>query len=81
MDQSALSVKLNNRIKVVQITHDLYEKNIPPCCAFKTMEEHQDIGLCWGLSSRIQQGRSVYGLCDDCIENEQSPYRINSLGG
>lgn len=64
-----------------KITKEEYGKNIPPCCSFKSIEEHEHIGLCWSLVYRLETGKSVVGMCDDCTENPVSPYAINSIGG
>lgn len=73
-----------NRIPVKNITdtdsNELvrrYEYNIPPCCSCKSLEQHESMGLCWGLLSRVENDRDIIGLCDECDMNECSPFFNN----
>lgn len=49
------------------ITREQYEAAIPKCCAYQTMEEHEEIMLCWGLASSVEKGYEIN--CGGCTEN------------
>ena len=66
--------------KAKELTKEDYEASIPPCCSFQSIEEHENIGLCWSLVTRVQLNKPIAGMCDDCTENKVSPYGINSFG-
>ena len=68
-------------VKEDKISKEVYAASIPPCCNFRTIEDHENIGLCWGLITRLERNKPITGLCDECCENSVSPYAINSLGG
>jgi len=74
----------NTRIEVVnkeepsvELTVDLYAENIPPCCYFRTYDEHITIGLCWSLIYRIEHQKPFAGMCDMCDVNTVSPIKDN----
>ena len=48
-------------------TIEQYEVAIPECCAYQTIEEHENIMLCWGLVRAEEEGRKMN--CDNCTEN------------
>lgn len=49
------------------ITREQYEAAIPKCCAYQTIETHENIMLCWGLARAVEEGRKMN--CDNCTEN------------
>jgi len=51
----------------MSITREQYEKAIPECCAHKTIEDHENIMLCWGLENAIEENRIMN--CYFCTEN------------
>lgn len=61
-------------VREINMLEEKYESSIPPCCVYKTMKAHIEIGLCWGLLHRIEKDKSILGLCDECDTNERSPY-------
>lgn len=52
------------------MTPDEYEKSIPKHCALKTMKEHAEIMLCWGLAASIRGNYPPN--CEGCEFNEQA---------
>jgi hypothetical protein len=55
-----------------------YMNAIPDCCSLRTLDEHREIMLCWGLSSAVRDGRSMEcGDCEmkilDCTDCEKNP--------
>lgn len=48
----------------VEVTAEIYKKNIPKCCSLKTIQQHEDILLCWGLLASIKKGYTMD--CGDC---------------
>ena len=40
----------------MNITEEYYEKHIPKCCKLKTIKEHKDMMLCWGLMMDMESG-------------------------
>lgn len=63
-----------------ELTREDYERKIPPCCSYRTIEQHEDIGLCWSLATRVQLEKPITGMCDECTENSVSPFAINRMG-
>jgi hypothetical protein len=41
---------------MVKVTEDYYRKHIPKCCKLKTVQEHKDMMLCWGLIGEMEAG-------------------------
>jgi len=55
------------RIKtMIKVTPELYEQNIPKCCSYRTLQEHEEIMLCWGLVSAIENEKEMN--CGSCPE-------------
>lgn len=50
----------------MKVTRDDYELAIPKCCSYRTIEDHEDIMLCWGLLSAIEKGEIMN--CSGCDE-------------
>lgn len=50
------------------IDRETYAAHIPDCCKLRTVEEHEEIMLCWGLTRQIEQGTDRKdqncGLCE-----------------
>jgi hypothetical protein len=46
--------------------HEEYQKAIPKCCKYQTVEEHANyMLLCWGLLSAIKHNEEMdCGTCD-----------------
>lgn len=52
----------------MQITPEIYEKNIPSCCQFRTLKEHEDdLLLCWSLVKSIEDDKPMN--CSNCEFN------------
>lgn len=60
------------------ITREQYEAAIPKCCAYQTIEAHENILLCWGLARAVERGETVN--CDHCDENTMNPARCHVCG-
>lgn len=80
MESTKVRIIATSDRKARDMTKEEYEASIPPCCSFQTIEEHERIGLCWSLATRVQLDKPIAGMCDDCTENKVSPYGINSFG-
>lgn len=51
----------------MEATKEVYKYSIPECCRYRTIEEHENILLCWGLVVAIENGVTMN--CDGCTEN------------
>ncbi len=49
------------------ITREQYAAAIPTCCGISTIEDHENIMLCWSLCDAIEHGTLT--SCDYCPEN------------
>ncbi len=49
------------------LTKELYASKIPKCCLMQSIEQHEDIMLCWGLASAIEHGKIMD--CSGCDQN------------
>lgn len=42
-----------------------YVAAIPDCCSLRTLEEHMEIMLCWGLAAAVREGKPMdCGTCE-----------------
>lgn len=65
---NSLLIKNMNKI---ELTEELYTKNIPKNCAYQTLEQHKEMLLCWGLASSIENNKPMNcGICDLNIDNK-----------
>lgn len=53
------------------ITIEQYMAKVPDCCAMKTIEEHQEIMLCWGLLAAVKANLDMN--CGGCEYNTAPP--------
>ena len=51
-------------------SEQIYENNIPDHCALRTVKDHEDIMLCWGILSCIEKGSDT--RCGECEYNKES---------
>ena len=54
---------------MTEVTAELYAANIPKCCEYQTMAQHEDMMLCWGLVSSIKHDHTMN--CGYCELNTQ----------
>ena len=52
---------------MIEVTEELYAASIPKECSHRTIQEHLDMMLCWGLTASIEQGKKMN--CSECSEN------------
>jgi hypothetical protein len=45
---------------MAEVTEKTYAAAIPACCFYQRLQEHIDgLGLCWGLTLAIEEGRTM----------------------
>ena len=60
---------------MTELNVDNYAANIPKCCAYQTIEQHEDILLCWGLVRSIEQDKQhTCGWCELNTEHTREEY-------
>jgi uncharacterized cysteine cluster protein YcgN (CxxCxxCC family) len=62
---------------MIEVTEALYEASIPEECSYRTLKDHLEMMLCWGLVSSIEQGKKMN--CGSCCENLSNERKRNEV--
>jgi hypothetical protein len=61
-------------------TEEQYRAAIPKCCSYKTLDEHMNMLLCWGLAASLRVGKPMNcSPCDLKIPEIPSPHEMSNV--